>query len=81
MDAEVILKGFHRRAVLLLAFSPNGKYLASVGQDDDHSVAIWDWRAKTKIYSDKSDKVFGCFCWSLFWLASNVLCSRRLSCA
>jgi WD40 repeat protein len=57
MDAEVILKGFHRRAVLLLAFSPNGKYLASVGQDDDHSVAIWDWRAKTKVYSDKSDKV------------------------
>ena len=57
MDAEVILKGFHRRAVLQLAFSPNGKYLASVGQDDDHSVAIWDWRSKTKVYSDKSDKV------------------------
>jgi microtubule-associated protein-like 6 len=59
MDAVSVIKGFHRRAVLQLAFSPDGKYLASVGQDDDHSVAVWDWRAKTKVYSDRSDKVGG----------------------
>ncbi len=57
MDAVSVIKGFHRRAVLQLAFSPDGKLLASVGQDDDHSVAVWDWRAKTKVYSDRSDKV------------------------
>ena len=57
MDAVVVLTGFHRRAVLQLAFSPDGKYLASVGQDDDHSVAVWDWAKKTKVYSDRSDKV------------------------
>ena len=34
------LKGFHQRAVVSLSFDGTGKYLASVGLDDDHSVAI-----------------------------------------
>lgn len=42
---QVISKivGFHRRAVRHLKFSPNGKYLLSIGEDDQNSVAIYDW--------------------------------------
>ena len=37
---EATLKGFHKRGVSLLAFSADGQKLASVGLDDDHSVAV-----------------------------------------
>lgn len=37
------LKGFHRRAIMVLKFSPNGQKLLSIGNDDNHSVAIYDW--------------------------------------
>jgi microtubule-associated protein-like 6 len=39
----VVLKGFHKRAVTLLAFSSHdgGKHLASIGDDNDHSVAVY----------------------------------------
>jgi microtubule-associated protein-like 6 len=43
MKTRVVLKGFHRRAVSQLAFSKDGKLLASVGHDDDHSIAVYDW--------------------------------------
>lgn len=38
------LRGFHRRAVLLLRFSKDQRLLASIGGDDDHSLAIYAWR-------------------------------------
>lgn len=37
------LNNFHLRAVALVAFSPDGSKLASIGGDDDHSLAIYDW--------------------------------------
>lgn len=48
---EVIAKiiGFHRRAVRQLAFSPSGKKLLSIGEDDKHSVAIYDWASQNKL--------------------------------
>lgn len=42
---EVVAKisGFHRRAVRNLAFSPSGAKLLSLGEDDHHSAAVYDW--------------------------------------
>lgn len=34
---------YHDRGIVSLAFSPDGKYLASVGDDDSHTLALWDW--------------------------------------
>lgn len=36
------LKGFHARGVVSLAFSADMTLLVSVGDDDDHSVALWE---------------------------------------
>uniref|UniRef100_K3WHU2 EF-hand domain-containing protein n=1 Tax=Globisporangium ultimum (strain ATCC 200006 / CBS 805.95 / DAOM BR144) TaxID=431595 RepID=K3WHU2_GLOUD len=36
------MKGFHIRGVVSLAFSADMKMLVSVGDDDDHSVALWE---------------------------------------
>ncbi|CAM9343527.1 unnamed protein product, partial [Hapterophycus canaliculatus] len=37
------LSGFHRRAIAALSFSRDGRHLASLGCDDDHSLAVYDW--------------------------------------
>jgi len=37
------ISGFHRRAVRHLKFSPSGDKLLSIGEDDWHSVAIYNW--------------------------------------
>jgi len=42
----------------------DGKKLASIGLDNDHSMAIWDWRKGHKLATSKTyqDKVFSvCF--------------------
>ena len=54
---EVLAKisGFHRRAVRQLSFSPNGNKLLSIGEDDHHSVAIYDWASQRLIANDKVD--------------------------
>lgn len=36
------MRGFHTRGVVSLAFSQDMTLLASVGDDDDHSVALWE---------------------------------------
>ena len=56
------MRGFHVKGVSRLAFSADGKYLASVGLDDDHSVAIYDWQNCSLVYSEKSSRnhVLGC---------------------
>lgn len=38
-----------------LAFSPSGSKLASVGEDDFHSVAVWDWANKRMLCNAKVD--------------------------
>jgi microtubule-associated protein-like 6 len=56
MKTIVTIQGFHKRAVSFLAFSPSGKELVSIGQDADHSVAVYDWVNKRKTFSSKTSK-------------------------
>ena len=53
MEKRATLGGDHRRGVPLLCFSDDGASLCSVGDDDEHSIAVYDWssgaaRAKAK---------------------------------
>jgi microtubule-associated protein-like 6 len=50
------LKGFHLNSIAWLKFSPNGKKLLTVGNDDDHSVAIYDWARGKLVGTSKVDK-------------------------
>ena len=53
------LTGFHRRAVSCLKFSPSGSKLLSIGQDDQHSIAVYDWANQVLLSTARagSDKV------------------------
>ena len=50
------LSGFHKRGICLLAFSNSGNMLATVGMDNDHSIAVYDWRTQSLVASGKGDK-------------------------
>eukprot|EP00735_Rhodelphis_limneticus_P013833 TRINITY_DN778_c0_g1::TRINITY_DN778_c0_g1_i1::g.18392::m.18392 TRINITY_DN778_c0_g1::TRINITY_DN778_c0_g1_i1::g.18392 ORF type:complete len:868 (+),score=361.39,sp/Q05BC3/EMAL1_MOUSE/34.07/6e-133,WD40/PF00400.27/0.14,WD40/PF00400.27/0.00013,WD40/PF00400.27/3.4,WD40/PF00400.27/1.3,WD40/PF00400.27/0.0074,WD40/PF00400.27/1.2e+03,WD40/PF00400.27/0.56,WD40/PF00400.27/0.00013,WD40/PF00400.27/0.003,WD40/PF00400.27/9.9e-06,HELP/PF03451.9/3.3e-16,HELP/PF03451.9/3.9e+03,Cytochrom_D1/PF02239.11/1.9e+02,Cytoc len=52
---------FHDHGINCLAFSHDGKLIASVGMDTDHSTAIWAWETEKLIASSKGgpDKVYG----------------------
>ena len=57
-----VLSGFHKRSVSSLAFCKD--LLASVGEDESHSVAVYNWKTGTLVASAKGEKqkVFGiCF--------------------
>ncbi|CBJ26175.1 conserved unknown protein [Ectocarpus siliculosus] len=62
MQTVKVIKGFHRRAVTLLAFSENGALLASVGQDDNHCLAVHDWEKGKLQHTGPTDMraVLGC---------------------
>ena len=64
MECLAQLNNFHRRAIRVLQFSPQGDKLLSVGEDDFHSVAIYDWANKRMLCNSKvdPDKVFDA-CW------------------
>ncbi|KAL7687927.1 putative guanylate cyclase activating protein [Plasmopara halstedii] len=38
------LEGFHQRSINAICFSADGKKLGSVGGDDNHSIAIYNWQ-------------------------------------
>ncbi len=55
---EVIsqINGFHLRAIRHLKFTTDGKYLLSIGEDDDNSLAVYDWKNNKLIATSKVDK-------------------------
>jgi len=53
MQVLTKIEGFHRRAVRHLKFSPNGRYLMSIGEDDQNSVAVYDWANNAMIANSK----------------------------
>lgn len=53
-DKLIVLKGVNTdRAIRCVCFSGDGKYLASVSNDDNHTIKIWDWEKKTLLTSVK----------------------------
>ncbi|TMW55919.1 hypothetical protein Poli38472_008567 [Pythium oligandrum] len=50
------LDGFHQRFVSTMSFSLDGKKLGSVGGDDDHSVAIYNWQNGILVASAKGER-------------------------
>jgi microtubule-associated protein-like 6 len=62
LETLAVLKGFHKRGVPLLAFSEGrGDRLASVGLDNDHSIAVYAWEQKVCLATSKGSKsqIFG----------------------
>nr|XP_034963441.1 echinoderm microtubule-associated protein-like 5 isoform X5 [Zootoca vivipara] len=55
-----VLKGYHQYGVCAVDFSADGKRLASVGIDDNHTIVLWDWRKGEKLSSVRGskDKIF-----------------------
>uniref|UniRef100_A0A673XFV8 EMAP like 5 n=1 Tax=Salmo trutta TaxID=8032 RepID=A0A673XFV8_SALTR len=60
MKPMSVLKGFHQLGVCALDFSADGKRLASVGLDDNHTIVLWDWRKGEKLSAIRGskDKIF-----------------------
>ena len=47
--------GVHTDGIRALAFAPSGAYLASVGSDAGHTVALWDWARGTVLAATRGD--------------------------
>ena len=43
------------RSIRALAFSGDGKYLASISNDRDHTIKLWDWETRTMLGSARGD--------------------------
>ena len=61
METVQVLEGFHRRAVCQLDFSRDGRRIATVGQDANHSIAVYEWRTGhvTCAFEGGKEKVLG----------------------
>ncbi|CAN0001164.1 unnamed protein product, partial [Choristocarpus tenellus] len=62
METVKVLRGFHERAVSLLAFSDDGVFLASVGQDEQRCLGVYDWENGSLHITGSSTtkRVLGC---------------------
>ncbi|KAK9412191.1 echinoderm microtubule-associated protein-like 6 [Crotalus adamanteus] len=55
-----LLRGQHQRGICALDFSADGKCLASIGLDDNHTIVLWDWKKgeKMAVTRGHKDKLF-----------------------
>ncbi|CAB1335195.1 unnamed protein product, partial [Coregonus sp. 'balchen'] len=67
-----VLKGFHQLGVCALDFSADGKRLASVGLDDNHTIVLWDWRKGEKLSAIRGSKD------KIFVIKMNPYCPDKL---
>lgn len=56
MRTAVVLEGFHRRAITTVKFSPDGRLLASMGADDHHKLAVYDWENSVILCTTRSER-------------------------
>ncbi|KAF1779681.1 EF-Hand 1, calcium-binding site [Phytophthora cactorum] len=52
-----VLRGFHRRGVSHLAWMPSGRTLVTVGQDEFHCVAVYQWEKAATSAEGNADLV------------------------
>lgn len=50
------MTGFHRGAIKLIKFSPDGSKLLTFGRDDHNSLALYDWENERLIGTSKVDQ-------------------------
>ena len=70
MRTVKILEGYHRRAVTTVKFSPDGRLLATMGADDHHALAVYDWENSVLLCTTRYARLqihmailLGCFLW------------------
>ena len=58
------INDFHRKAITALEFSIEGTLLLTAGQDDENSIAIYDWQGGRLVASSKVDtEKVNSLCW------------------
>ena len=55
MSHLATIEGFYKRAITCLAFSTDGNKIATVGLDDNHSIAVYEWKLCRLISSYKGE--------------------------
>eukprot|EP00937_MAST-01D_sp_MAST-1D-sp2_P003926 g3926.t1 len=62
MEVLSVLTGLQQNGVTHVDFSPDGEQLVTVGNDDGHSVAVYAWRTRVRLFSAVStpEKVLDC---------------------
>ena len=79
MKVVRVIKGAHSRGVVRLAFSDDNKTLASVGRDNENSLALHNWRTGDQLASMRTggDKVYGLVFSSKKGAGYLVTCGHR----
>jgi microtubule-associated protein-like 6 len=56
MELLTSVRGFHSEGVSHVDFSPDGTHIVSVGRDTWHSVLVYNWETRQKMFSSVSTK-------------------------
>eukprot|EP01119_Soliformovum_irregulare_P015459 TRINITY_DN4351_c0_g1_i2.p1 TRINITY_DN4351_c0_g1~~TRINITY_DN4351_c0_g1_i2.p1 ORF type:complete len:670 (+),score=245.56 TRINITY_DN4351_c0_g1_i2:715-2724(+) len=78
LELLAVLEGFHTRGVSCLGFSKDGNFLGTVGQDDKHSIAVYDWKKKSLVASSPgNNNETVCLRWSSMEPTSFATCGKN----